>query len=78
MLTRGAGGSSSARISAQALQCSFVVRRALRPVIKQDIDPKSSYEVSFAETFDISSRRIMTGSELAHLHVGIKEALEVC
>jgi hypothetical protein len=29
------------------------------------IDLKSSYEVSFAETYDAGSRRAMTGSELA-------------
>jgi alpha-galactosidase len=40
----------------------------------QGIDLKSSYEVSFAETYDVGSRRVMTGSELAHLHVEIKRA----
>jgi alpha-galactosidase len=40
----------------------------------QGIDLKSSYEVSFAETYDVGSRRVMTGSELAHLHVEIKGA----
>jgi alpha-galactosidase len=38
------------------------------------IDLKSSYEVSFAETYDVGSRRVMTGSQLAHLHVEIKSA----
>jgi alpha-galactosidase len=38
------------------------------------IDPKSSYEVSFAETYDIRSTRVITGSELAHLHVDINQA----
>ena len=40
----------------------------------QGIDPKSSYEVSFAETYDIRSTRVITGSELAHLHVDINQA----
>jgi alpha-galactosidase len=40
----------------------------------QGIDLKSSYEVSFAETYDVGSRRVMTGNELAHLHVDIKQA----
>jgi alpha-galactosidase len=40
----------------------------------QGIDPKSSYEVTFAETFDISARRVMSGSELAHLRVDIDHA----
>ncbi len=39
----------------------------------QGIDPKSSYEVSFAETYDIRSTRVITGSELAHLHVDINQ-----
>ena len=38
------------------------------------IDPKSSYEVSFAETYDIRSKRVIPGSELAHLHVDINQA----
>jgi alpha-galactosidase len=38
------------------------------------IDPKSSYEVSFAETYDIRSTRVIMGSELAHLHVDIHQA----
>jgi alpha-galactosidase len=38
------------------------------------IDPKSSYDVSFAETYDVGSKRIMTGSELAHLRVDINHA----
>ncbi len=40
----------------------------------QGIDPQSSYEVSFAETYDVGSRRVMTGNELAHLRVEIKHA----
>jgi alpha-galactosidase len=40
----------------------------------QGIDPQSSYEVSFAETYDVGSRRVMTGSELAHLRVEISHA----
>ena len=40
----------------------------------QGTDPRSSYEVNFAETYDVGSRRVMTGSELAHLHVEIKHA----
>jgi alpha-galactosidase len=40
----------------------------------QGIDPKSSYDVSFAETYDIRSTRVITGSELAHLHVDINQA----
>jgi alpha-galactosidase len=40
----------------------------------QGIDPQSSYEVSFAETYDLRSRRVMTGSELARLRVEIGHA----
>ncbi len=40
----------------------------------QGIDLKSSYQVSFAETYDIRSKRVMTGSELANLHVDINHA----
>jgi hypothetical protein len=40
----------------------------------QGIDPKSSYEVTFAETFDVGSKRVMTGAELAHLKVNIDHA----
>jgi alpha-galactosidase len=40
----------------------------------QGIDPKSSYEVTFAETFDVGSKRVMTGAELAHLKVDIDHA----
>lgn len=40
----------------------------------QGIDPKSSYEVTFAETFDVGSKRVMTGAELAHLKVNINHA----
>jgi hypothetical protein len=40
----------------------------------QGIDPKSSYEVSFAETYDVRSKRVVTGRELAHLHVDISQA----
>ena len=40
----------------------------------QGIDPKASYEVSFAETYDVSSRRVMTGSELSRLRVDINKA----
>ena len=61
----------------QALPCSSVARKALRPAYEaklQGIDPKSSYEVSFAETYDMRSKRVMTGSELAHLHVDINHA----
>jgi alpha-galactosidase len=39
----------------------------------QGIDPKASYDVSFAETYDVSSKRVMTGSELAHLRVDINQ-----
>jgi alpha-galactosidase len=38
------------------------------------VDPKSSYDVSFAETYDVRSKRVMTGSELAHLRVDINHA----
>jgi alpha-galactosidase len=40
----------------------------------QGIDLNSSYDVSFAETYDAGSKRVMTGNELAHLHVDIKQA----
>jgi alpha-galactosidase len=40
----------------------------------QGLDLKSSYDVSFAETYDVRSRRVMTGSELAHLRVDINHA----
>jgi alpha-galactosidase len=40
----------------------------------QGIDPRSSYEVSFAETYDVGSRRVITGSELAHLRFEINHA----
>ncbi|MGC2399489.1 MAG: alpha-galactosidase, partial [Acidobacteriaceae bacterium] len=40
----------------------------------RSLDAKSSYEVSFAETYDVSSRKVMTGSALAHLHVDIEHA----
>jgi alpha-galactosidase len=40
----------------------------------QGIDPKSSYEVSFAETYDVKSKQVMTGAELHHLQVTIKQA----
>jgi alpha-galactosidase len=39
----------------------------------QAIDPKASYDVSFAETYDASSKRVMTGSELAHLRVDVNQ-----
>jgi alpha-galactosidase len=38
------------------------------------IDPKASYQVSFAETFDAGSKRVMSGIELAHLKVDINKA----
>jgi len=37
----------------------------------EGIDPASSYDVSFAETYDVGSKHVMTGSELAHLRVDI-------
>ena len=40
----------------------------------QGIDLKSSYEVSFAETCDVRSRRVTTGSELTHLRVDINQS----
>jgi alpha-galactosidase len=40
----------------------------------QGLDLKSSYDVSFAETYDVRSKRVMTGSELAHLRVDINHA----
>jgi hypothetical protein len=39
----------------------------------QGIDPKASYDVSLAETYDVNSKRVMTGSELAHLRVDINQ-----
>ena len=39
----------------------------------QGIDPKASYDVSFAETYDATSKRVMTGSELAHLRLDINQ-----
>ncbi len=38
------------------------------------IDPQSSYEVSFAETYDVSAKRVMTGSQLANLRIEINHA----
>jgi alpha-galactosidase len=38
------------------------------------IDPKSSYEVTFAETYDIQSKKVMSGAELRHLKVTIPKA----
>jgi alpha-galactosidase len=38
------------------------------------IDPKLSYEVSFAETYDVQSKRTMTGVALQHLQVTIQKA----
>jgi alpha-galactosidase len=38
------------------------------------IDPKSSYDVSFAETYDVQSKRVMTGVALQHLQVTIQKA----
>jgi alpha-galactosidase len=40
----------------------------------QGIDPQSSYEVSFAETYDEGPRRVMKGRDLAHLQVEINHA----
>jgi alpha-galactosidase len=40
----------------------------------QGIDPKASYQVSFAETFDAGPKRVMKGTELAHLKVSINKA----
>jgi alpha-galactosidase len=40
----------------------------------QGLDLKSSYDVSFAETYDVRSKRVMTGSELAQLRVDINHA----
>ena len=60
-----------------ASPCSSVVRRALETGYEaklQGIDPQSSYEVSFAETYDVGSKRVITGSELAHLRVKINHA----
>jgi alpha-galactosidase len=51
----------------QSVQASYVAGL-------QGIDTGSSYEVSFAETYDVSSKRVMTGNELAHLRVEIKHA----
>jgi alpha-galactosidase len=38
------------------------------------IDPEASYDVTFAETFDVKEKRLMKGSELAHLRVHIEHA----
>jgi alpha-galactosidase len=38
------------------------------------IDPKSPYEVSFAETYDVQSKQIMTGAALQHLGVFVQQA----
>jgi alpha-galactosidase len=38
------------------------------------IDLKSSYKVSFAETYDLNAQLVMTGSELTHLRVDISHA----
>jgi alpha-galactosidase len=40
----------------------------------RDINPEATYDVTFAETFDISDRRVMKGSDLIHLRVEIKHA----
>jgi alpha-galactosidase len=40
----------------------------------QGIDPKASFEVSFAETYDIKSKKVMTGAELSRLKVNIESA----
>lgn len=38
------------------------------------IDSKLSYEVSFAETYDVKLKRVMTGADLQHLQVSIQQA----
>ncbi len=38
------------------------------------IDPRSSYAVSFAETYDVQSKQILTGTALQHLKVTIPHA----
>ena len=40
----------------------------------QGIDPKASYEVSFAETYDVKSKQVMTGTQLQHLAAEIEKA----
>ncbi len=40
----------------------------------QGIDPKSLYKVSFAESYDVQSRRVMTGVELSRLQVHLEHA----
>ena len=39
-----------------------------------EIDPKASFEVSFAESYDVKSKRIMSGAELSRLKVEIGKA----
>ena len=38
------------------------------------LDPKASYEVTFAETYDVKANRVMTGAELSNLNVDIATA----
>ena len=38
------------------------------------IDPKSSYEVTFAETYDAQPKRVMSGAALEHLQLTIQRA----
>jgi alpha-galactosidase len=40
----------------------------------QGIDPNASYEVSFAESYDVQSKQVMTGEQLSHLKVQIEHA----
>jgi hypothetical protein len=38
------------------------------------LDPKAPYEVTFAETYDVKEKRVMTGAELGKLRVEVGSA----
>lgn len=58
---------------------ALVFRRPKSPqssitVSLQALDPTAKYEVTFAESYDVTGHRTMTGNELAKLHVELSSA----
>ncbi len=49
-------------------------RDAARDVSLQGLDPDARYEVTFAETYDVKEKRLLTGRELTRLRVEIGKA----
>ena len=49
-------------------------RDAARDVSLQGLDPDARYEVTFAESYDVKEKRLLTGRELTRLRVEIGKA----